>query len=342
MTRKDNIFYKLTKENENSATELLCNLFRTKYMRTICLGFFNITDNAINCINIENITTQKSFDENGIPDIIIKNSDCYYIIENKIKIGTELQENQKTSYIDSIKKSKKRFTGYIFIIPKNYVHEYKINELKKNNNFINIVYWEEFLKYLVDLEIQDESPIVKESLDYLIKVVIKTSLYNEENFLSPYEVIMLYNSKDVLESLKLCSNVFNKMKYIENDILKIKGLKPGTDSNNISNFDSIGKYYFYDGKKEECIFTGLNLNLMNYNAIDIHDNTKKAENYVFSISFLKSYLKNNLQLDIDYFDDNEWLYFPLNKKLLIKEDNTKSLKEEIVNIIENVFLKNVI
>jgi hypothetical protein len=91
MKRDDNIFYRLTKENENSTTELLCNLLRTKYIRNICLKFFGIPDKIIEGITIHNINTQKLSRTEGIPDIIIQDTDCYYIIENKIRINTGLQ-----------------------------------------------------------------------------------------------------------------------------------------------------------------------------------------------------------------------------------------------------------
>ena len=95
MTRENNIFYRLTKENENTTTELLCNLLRTKYIRNICLRYFDISEEIIENISIENISTQKSFDKEGILDIIIQNKDSYYIIGIKFwEIGRQIMEIQ--------------------------------------------------------------------------------------------------------------------------------------------------------------------------------------------------------------------------------------------------------
>jgi hypothetical protein len=87
--------------------------------------------------------------------------------------------------------------------------------------------------------------VINESINYLINVILhKDSLYNEDNILSPYEVAMLYNPKDVIESLKLCSKIFGKIKSIEDDLLKVKefSLKPSADCGSINNCE-IGKYF---------------------------------------------------------------------------------------------------
>jgi hypothetical protein len=347
MTRRDNIFYKLTRENENSITELFCNLLRTKFIRHICLKFIEIPETIIKTINIENITTQKYLDE-GIPDIIIKNDNCYYIIENKIRKKTELQDSQKNSYIERLEKEKgknnKKDVAYIFIVPK----EYDTNEIeclkeelkeKHGDNFIRFYHWEEYLKYLLDFEIQKESPIINESLNYFIKVISnKTSLYDEDTTLTPYEVAMLYNLKDVYESLNLCNKILSKIKSLEKDFLDFdKNLKPGYEYTDTKR-NGIGKYFHYNGK-EDAIFIGLNLNLMRYNIVDIHDITKKAEDYVFSMAFKKKDLKSELNIPLEkFFDDDDWIYIPLNKKYLLEENQ---MKTEIIDIFRDVFLNNV-
>jgi len=347
MNRSDNIFYKLTKENENSTTELLCNLLRTKYIRNICFEFFGISKNIFESIKLENITTQKSFDKEGIPDIIIQNRESYYIIENKIRKNTILQENQKNGYITNIKNAYKsgKDVGYIFIIPENYVHKNELMRLQEEkNNFIKIIEWENFLKHLLNLEIQNESPVISESLNYLIDIILKdTSLYNEEILFTPYEVVMLYNPKDVLESLKVCEKIFKRIKLIEEKLLEIKEFKlsPGRDNNLTEYNEGIGKYFSYNGN--ECIFIGLNMNLITCNKVDINDDTKNVEDYLFSLAFTKYYLKPELSIpdNINYFDDDEYIYIPLNKKYLVDEKNTGSLEAEIIGIIREVFLKNV-
>ncbi|MCL2042793.1 MAG: PD-(D/E)XK nuclease family protein [Treponema sp.] len=349
MTRNDNIFYRLTRKNENTATELLCNLFRSKYIRNICLKYFNIPEEVIEEIKLENITTQKYFPDAGIPDIVIENVNCFYIIENKIRTGTLLQESQKTFYIDSVNKYTKikRNIGFIFIVPENYSH---IDELQKlveqHNGLVKLILWEDFLKYLLDLEIQKESPIIKESLDYLIKIITgKTSLYDEGINLTPYEVAMLYNPKDVLESLKLCDKVFSLVKGIQNDLITIKEciLTPSDEYKCVDTVDIIGKFFAYNAKP--CIFIGLSLNLINYNVPDIRDINKKPDDYIFSIAFEKKYLKKELIIQDgynDYFDDDDWLYFPLNKKYFLENDNIELLKDQVIDIIRNVFMKNVL
>jgi hypothetical protein len=58
--RQSNIFYRITRDNENSSTELLCNLLRSKYIRDICLRYFDIPEILLDKIDIHNIHTQKN------------------------------------------------------------------------------------------------------------------------------------------------------------------------------------------------------------------------------------------------------------------------------------------
>jgi hypothetical protein len=347
MTRGRNIFYKLTKENEDSTSDLFCNLLRSKFIRYICLKYFEIPEIIIENIKIENITTRKKTNE-GIPDIFIKNNECFYIIENKIKLDTVLQENQKSSYMDFFKELGMNNFGYIFIVPENYKHESEILDLIKKNYFIKIFYWEKFLKYLLDFEIQNEAPIINESLNYLIEIILnKTSLYNEDIFLTPYEVAMLYSPKDVFESLNLCNKIFLKIKSLESDILGgIYNISPDDEYFEIKNPDFIGKHFRYkDNDSSFCI--GLNLKLMRDNVKDILDNTKKPSEYFFSISFNKKYLKSEFYIsnehfkDMDHFDDVEWIYIPLNRKHLLEDDNGELIKSDIVEIVRKVIDNNI-
>jgi hypothetical protein len=101
----------------------------------------------------------------------------------------------------------------------------------------------------------------------------------------------------------------------------------------------LGNIFLNNGK--DCIFIGLDLNLINFNKKDIKDITKSVDEYIFSISFEKKYLKQELSIDRDYFDDDEWIYIPLNRKYLLEDNKTDLLKTDIINIINEVFLKNV-
>jgi hypothetical protein len=262
---RTSIFYRLTNENENSSTELLCNLLRTKYVRDICLKFLGIPENILDKINYNNIIRQKKIGESAIFDIRIEGNDYYYI---------------------------------------------------------------------------------NEVLDYFCKLMNISSC--EDNKLTPYEVAMFYNPKDIFNSINCLQKINDIIEAVEIDILKIfnnllvqsqkwqiNDLKP-------NNSKAIGKSYNYAGMAES-IFIGLSLDLLNNNEIYFkNDKNNKVDDYIFSVAIRKSQF--NIEKINNYCDDQIWIYIPLNKKILIddNEENIKeNLKKEIKEILENVFSNNI-
>jgi len=342
MKRNDSIFYKLTRENENSTTELLCNLLRSKYIRDLCLKFFVIPEDIIKTIGINNIHTQYYDKELGIPDIVIKGKNYCYIIENKIKVETDLTLNQKGNYIKLLKKSGTENIGLRFLVPEKYPPE-KINELKEiyHEDDLLVKTWKEFLDHLYEHEIQKESILVNEVLNYFCALLGYSSC--EDTKLTPYEVAMLYNPRDIFESLKLMDKVCNTIKVIEEDIMAVLGscFNPGADCFSIQNSNRIGKSFLYNRK--ECVFIGLNFNLINHDIIYINDKPKKADAYIYSVTLFRKCLKDNFEINRDdyYYNDGDFIYIPLNEKNLLSENKEELLKKELEKIIEDVVLKNV-
>ncbi len=63
MSLENTVFYRLTDENENSCTQLLANIMRTKFVRDIILKFLcgNISDEILDSIRENCIETQLHF-----------------------------------------------------------------------------------------------------------------------------------------------------------------------------------------------------------------------------------------------------------------------------------------
>jgi hypothetical protein len=81
--REENIFYNLTNDDENSTTELLCNLCKNAIYKDIIMSSLKLNDLKI---NYEHIETQKSISgKEKIPDIMIENDDIRIFVENKVK-----------------------------------------------------------------------------------------------------------------------------------------------------------------------------------------------------------------------------------------------------------------
>jgi len=330
MFRTSNIFYKLTQENEDAASELLCNIFRTKYIRDLSLGFLGISPDALESIKIENIITRKSIYGGGIPDIIIENKDSIFFIENKIRIERELEEYQQTTYPEHIKKNSKIHKGYIFLIPENYKDEAKIDKLKEKYSFISKTYWKDLLEYLYKKEIHNESPILKEALDYFSNIVSDKSVV--ETRLNINEVVIMYNLKDLYNSLTLIDKINQMVSNTAEKIVKELGQNFDVGKPQNNQFGR-GKYLNY--KNKDSIFYGLSFN---ENVLE-----KQNGDFVYSVAILENDLKTK-NIDEDLYQkhsDGEWLYIKIDRRTLVENDQENILIDNVVDIIKNVFLKNI-
>lgn len=326
MNRKNNIFYKLTQENENSCTELLCNILRIKYIRDIFLKNIGFCKNLLDKINIDHITTQYRNEQIGIPDIKIENEDCLIIIESKIKVNTVIQENQVTFYPKYINNANKQHRGLIFLVPKDYQHINKIVSVKKEYSFAKIIYWEDILEMFYISEIDEGSPVISESLNYLSEMIIHRTM---DTKLSNYEVAMLYNPKEVFDSLNLVNKVIALIERNDNEIIEKLG-NEFSSSDTIKKNDTIYKGKYIKHKKESYnIFYGLNLNI-------IESGDPLLDKYVYSVGINKSLIKNidNLKFECsEYCEYNNWIYIKLSKDSILNEDQDVKFVNNVVEII---------
>jgi len=343
MKRGNNIFNGLSRKDENAATEMLCNLLQVKYVRDVCLQFLGLEQKAIDSIDAKDITSQHSLEDVGIPDIEISNTDYYYIIENKIRKNTPLQESQKTTYITKIKNSPAREKGFIFIIPKDYNHTNEIDALRNNETDVEIKYWDELLAHLYSKELDKWSPLIAHSLEFLSDLILEQTT---DTRFTPYEVAMLYNPKDAYESIKMARKVFYLIKNKEDgDVLRNvlnkldKDFDGGDDKYDITSDwkNKIGKYFRYKSPNKPAIFCGLSFDLL--------DENPQYTDFVFSIAFKCDKLKSISTIDeikYPYKIVNDWLYVKLPKESILDDSERQSeiFKDTVVDIIKNVFLNN--
>jgi hypothetical protein len=336
MDRSSNIFYKVTREHEDTASELLCNIFRTKYIRDICLDFFGIPPKAYETITINDIETRKSIDTGGIPDIIIENENSFFLIENKIRVDTPLQNSQITTYLEHINNKSKTFKGYIFLIPENYEHEIEIKEIetdetKESYPFIKKKYWGDFLRHLYSKEIHNESPVISEVMDYLKNLTLEEPVI--ETKLEINEVVIMYNPKDIYNALSFVDKINVLVGNVSEKIVEKLGPDFAVDRKQ-TDIDGQGKYLKYKDYGE-VIFIGLSPCVYE----------EQNGDFVYSVAFTRKFLNENLKINIDkypYFDDKEGgcIFIELDRKTLVDDDQEKILTNTVVDIIKNVFLKN--
>lgn len=143
--RENNIFYRVL-GNEDSVTEMFCNLlmfkpFREQFLSRILekIKKIHTQDKALNNLTgltYDDIDTQIAIEE-GRPDIVILNEKIKIFIEVKITKYRELTDNQPEGYLADLgnKENANKTVALFFLIPQGYYH---IEEIKKR--------WQEWTK----------------------------------------------------------------------------------------------------------------------------------------------------------------------------------------------------
>ena len=335
MQRKDSILYRATKQDENSVTELLCNIMRDKYVRDILLFELGIPREVISEIRFDDISTQISLEERGKPDICIENKHALIYIENKIYCHTNIQDNQIDSYPNELNKSKKHHRQMIYLVPKEYKHFHLLANVCKQNTLCTVTHWENYLSNISKYEISASNPVFRECFSYFEDKLLQKSTSIK---FKPEEIVIMYNPKDLM----IANNYFNKLRaVIENAepiIIKQLGndFTPGEwfgfDRNRESESEK-GKYLNY--KNRDSIYYGLNFNIIRemteysdfFLAVDILNETLKEKNdYITRLEKLKT--RKNI------FSDNEWTYIKMDKYDLTEDDPDKAFANDAVEIIK--------
>jgi hypothetical protein len=330
MDRFSNIFYNATQEDEDTSSELLCNIFRTKYIRDLTLRFLGISLKSLETITLDHISVRKNIDGIGIPDITIENDNNFFFIENKIYIDTPLQKSQKTTYPEFINKKDKVYKGYIFLIPKNYKHKTEINDTKVSYPFILIKYWEDLLKYLYKQEIQNESPVINEVIDYLSNLVSYDPVVGTE--LNINEVVIMYNTKDLYDTLSFVDKVNELVANAAPKITKKLGkdFSVGKKLN-----DSNGQGIFLKYNNKGSIFLGLNPG----------NCEEQNGDFVYSVALEEKVLSDKININKDKYpylsDGGGYILIKVDRKIFVEKDQENKLVNVVVDIIKNVFLKNI-
>ncbi len=166
MAREQNIFYKLVRD-ENSATELLCNLMRFAAFRRPLLSLL-FSEQCAGKIEYGAIDTQYHLDGSGRPDLVIDSDEVFAFVEVKVEKGCGLTGHQPTGYLDALRNDKRPERWLVFLVPTGWVHEPELlNRLKAAPKDGSIktplpVYWENVLDIIVKNNLQDLSPVFGE------------------------------------------------------------------------------------------------------------------------------------------------------------------------------------
>ncbi len=333
MERKDSILYRATKENEDSISELLCNLMREKYVRDIFLIHLGIPQEIVKDIKFDDISSQVDLKENGKPDICLENKDALIYIENKIGRDTQLQANQIYSYPNTLKSSNKKHYQMIYLIPKGYKHLAEIDTVCKGNGFCKKIFWDDFLINVSKHEIAESNLVFRDCFRFLENKLLSKSISIK---FKPEEIVIMYNAKD----LKTANNFFIKLKQVIDKADKIIVEELNKESKDFShgnwcfdegNENEKGKCLNYKGKQE--IFYGLNLNLV-----------PKHQEFLLSVAIISKNIDckrmEDLQKEKEIFQDNEceWTYIKMDKYNLTDDESGEAFAKNVVEIIKSLLL----
>jgi hypothetical protein len=146
---RNNLFQNIVND-ENSFTELLCNLLSLKDLQ--------FKEKFFKFLGIKNpeeydFDTQYRTDKeqnNGRPDLIISSNETIFFIENKVN-NTRLTKNQPKGYLKELVQMDCKEKNLYFIIPKYYSHKDELNDrlIKFNKDSkicTKILFWDDFFE----------------------------------------------------------------------------------------------------------------------------------------------------------------------------------------------------
>lgn len=330
---------RMTREDENATTELLANLMDLKYVRDAIIKYLLAQQNGdvfalqkkIDGIQKGDIKTQFSTTDSGQPDLIIDSEELFIVIENKVKVDTELQPHELNDYVRFAGRYKNKKGYLIFLIPKNYVYINFIQKITGNDGVrVNICYWEDLLSYLNSLEF--DSPVFGEAIKYLRKFFpIRKDLS-----LEPKEVVAMFKLNNFFEYMSFQNKIQERLQDVKTEVLKELNRNRKEDNDMFKTVSSqcnqfaVGEYIVIN--KKGYIFFGIS-----------HPKDFADPKYCFSVCFWSEFFNCEYLTSYPFVRDEKWGWYcvPFFDESYSEEDfidssNDNILVERIVSIISKV------
>lgn len=332
-----------TKE-EDKVTERLADILKyAEYLRCDIISWLldnKCDSNKIHTIKANDIHTQYNEAQVGIFDIFITNKKCKIIIENKIDVKRNLEESQKTEYINFLQSQKEScFNAIIFLIPNGYEHKKCLNSIKEANNIcVSIKEWNDLLRYMELKEFGKGNSLLQTNIDYFCNH-INNAKYALLHF-TAQEALMLYKPNDLYTAVKTIEKITaltNKAKEKIIEKLNDKDLfscgddatltsKENANANKSKNFGSYLNIKKDATQKYSVIFYGLSFNIAD----------EKPE-FVFNVDIKKGFVKK----DTAGYEFDNWFYFPIDDKFMLENDkNSSELIESFAEQVSKIINEN--
>src|SRR5947209_14482983 len=127
MTRTENIFHNLVTD-EDSTTELLCNLMRfPTFRQSVLVSLFNTPFAAEAAF--DQVGTQMDLAGRGRADLIVRTEQLCAILEIKVTPWRALTERQERDYLAYLLAQPQPHRVLAFLLPKDWMHIDALNRL---------------------------------------------------------------------------------------------------------------------------------------------------------------------------------------------------------------------
>ncbi len=244
--------------DENSITRLLVALCRLKPVRDAFVKVLTHGDVSGDSVEADDINDQLHT-EYGKPDIEVRSTDFYALIEVKTSLYTPLQPSQPNRYLEHILKKEGNYKDFflIFLLPNLYITD-KINaehrkfiELHKGKNIkLNIVYWDRLIAEFHRAGLVKSIPYVRDFCETL------------ENYFNPPRISFSseqLRSQDMFsrESAEAISNVFALIHNLKEKFEKNGFEIEASFKRNWWKNEEYGFYIKIDEEKDQHLWFGL-------------------------------------------------------------------------------------
>ena len=212
----------------------------------------------------------------------------------------------------------------IFLVPKDYIHDDKLQLSCEKYSFAEVVYWDDLLENLRTDDISEANALLKEIIGYFENKILDTKI---ELVLNAAEAAIMFNTRDLLEAHDLFAKLYQIIKKAEPIILEKLGAdyRP-SDWAELPDDAELGKYLNY--KDEPVVFHGLCFRLLEQNPT--------ASDFVLSASIQADHvpeLEDKMMKRNDVLLYNDWLYIKLDKYILTDKEAVQSYSNAVANVI---------
>jgi hypothetical protein len=172
MPRVENVFFNLVTD-ENSTTELLCNLMQFSGFRIPFLRLF-LPEALAKVVAWEDFDTQLATAGGGRPDLQIRNDDIVALVEVKVSAGLAPTPHQRQGYFEFLKQQVGRECWLILLVPRNWAHREELNwELAEpavagNKIATCVILWNDVIDVIEKNDLAALSPFLKDFHELLV------------------------------------------------------------------------------------------------------------------------------------------------------------------------------